>query len=294
MKTVIKLLKVYFIIIIISTSIFVNSEVNNLKRNNEKKEEKIETRDNHIKTDTEAVTNNKNKNNITAPKIQPPVARNRILPEHLINSDMPINYYYPYFHKTRIIQFRDNILDYNSLIVTCADPNCFYCNGLFPDECKKCATGYFLTANRCEEYCPEGYLADVLREKCVPVLPGVNDVYTSKAYSIGSCKNMCGKGMVMDCSCLASCKSSGNCCTDYNVEKCDYIIDKANISAQGCKEVEGCDLCDNISMVGAKLKCNQCSDNYYLYKGQCFRQCPADTDSDYTNKICKDRQGILV
>merc|ERR1711976_601799 len=102
---------------------------------------------------------------------------------------------------------------------------------------------YYLDGEKCNENCP-GKIADILTSKCIEVKDNNIDVLYTKSYSIGSCKNMCGK-VVKDCSCSPSCKSNGTCCTDYDTWNCDLLIEK-NIKVENCGDkIDNCELCDS-------------------------------------------------
>lgn len=81
-----------------------------------------------------------------------------------------ITYYYPYFFKNHLITFVDEI-DTSILVSTCSPgSNCAFCDPLNFEHCFKCDIGYFLNGFSCELFCPEGYVSDILRLKCVPVV----------------------------------------------------------------------------------------------------------------------------
>lgn len=225
------------------------------------------------------------------------------LPEHKISAKTPLRYFYPYFHKQGIIVFEDSVFEPSTLNTACTDPNCMYCKQLFPDTCKKCATGFFLKNIGCLYECPDGWVGDTLRGKCIKINKGTNsDIIYSKSYSSSSCLNMCGKTKetnpinLVDCSCDSGCKLGGLCCTDYDIVNCDLISDNALKVKDQCSSNEGCDLCDSVKKIGdGKLKCNQCSEKYYLYKGECFKDnCPPATILNKKNNICKEITCIFI
>ena len=108
-----------------------------------------------------------------------------------------ISYYYPYFFKAHLISFQDDI-DITTLVTTCTDPRCHYCDPLARDKCLKCDTGFFLLGSSCDSYCPDGYVADILRSKCILPQKVSTEIIYTMAYTVGSCLNMCGN-MVNDC-----------------------------------------------------------------------------------------------
>lgn len=203
-----------------------------------------------------------------------------------ISASTSISYYYPYFYKTHLITFADEI-DTTILISTCSDIACSYCDPVFTGKCMKCATGFFLAGDSCVSYCPDGFVSDILRLKCIEVATVTTEIVYTKAYSFGSCRNMCGK-MVQDCSCSPSCKSRGNCCTDYDVVNCDGIMEKSSkVTAETCSKTDNCEFCDNNLTLGdGNQKCNQCKESYYLLDGRCYSSCPEGTSADVINYVC--------
>jgi hypothetical protein len=199
-----------------------------------------------------------------------------------------ITYYYPYFYKTHLITFPENSnyffsqSDLTDTMPTCAE-NCLLCTASNSAQCLRCSSGYYLDEGKCVEYCPEGKLADILRAKCLSREFSANlDVVYTMAYSVGSCSNMCGK-MVQDCSCAPSCKSRGNCCTNYDVVNCDFIIEKSSkTDEQKCKDA-GCALCEEKDN---SLKCSQCPDDKFLFNGTCVDTCPEGFSANSINKVC--------
>jgi hypothetical protein len=201
-----------------------------------------------------------------------------------VTSSTSISYYYPYFYKTHLITFADEV-DTTILVEKCYVPGCSWCSASDPYVCLKCSTGFFLAEEACVTWCPQSYYSDILRSKCVLATNVVTEVIYTKAYSTGSCKNTCGK-MMEDCSCSSSCKGQGSCCTDYVSHNCDDLEKKSqNVD---CKLNENCLFCDDKT----KLKdsdtptCNQCKDNFFLYEGKCQNICPDGTAPDTKNSIC--------
>jgi len=81
-----------------------------------------------------------------------------------------ISYYYPYFVKNHLITFVDEV-DTSVLVSTCSPgSNCAFCDPLNFEHCHRCDIGYFLNGYGCELFCPEGYVSDILRLRCVPVV----------------------------------------------------------------------------------------------------------------------------
>jgi hypothetical protein len=143
----------------------------------------------------------KRKNNqviVEVPPVQETVVNEvSTLVELPVDYHTSISYYYPYFYKAHLITFHDEV-DLTTLVTACTDPKCSYCSPTASDKCLKCDTGFFLNGTSCDSYCPDGYVADILRSKCIlPELVTTEIIYTM-AYTIGSCNNMCGH-MVDDC-----------------------------------------------------------------------------------------------
>jgi len=203
-----------------------------------------------------------------------------------------ISYYYPYFVKSNLISFADEI-DIEYLSTSCSDDLCMYCDPISPTSCAKCVTGFFLYNGSCMSICPLGYYADTLRYKCVPDTSTVEIVYT-KAYSIGSCVNACGFERI-DCDCSPSCRLNGTCCTDFDLFDCPVVVEffarKTKSEGDDCAEKNiGCKFCDKKKLIDTKekvKKCNQCNEGYFLFEGRCFETCPERTIANNTNKICE-------
>jgi hypothetical protein len=140
--------------------------------------------------------------------------------EYPIGETSSFVYYYPYFVKSNIITFADEI-NLKVLSSTCSEIKCAYCEKINSTICKKCHTGFFLFNDSCVSICPIGYFADNLRAKCVAESSTIEVFYT-KAYSIGSCINACGLQRI-DCECSPLCRFRGTCCTDFNFN-CPVIV----------------------------------------------------------------------
>ncbi|MFM7857538.1 MAG: furin-like repeat-containing protein, partial [Flammeovirgaceae bacterium] len=117
--------------------------------------------------EVEVLQNRKNNQvDVEVPPIQETVVNEvSTLVELPVDYHTSISYYYPYFYKAHLITFNDEV-DLTTLITTCADPKCNYCSPTASDKCFKCDTGYYLNGNTCQSYCPEGFVADILRSKC--------------------------------------------------------------------------------------------------------------------------------
>jgi hypothetical protein len=123
--------------------------------------------------------------------------------------------------------------------------------------------------------------------KCIAVASYSTEIIFTKAYSLGSCLNMCGKA-IQDCSCSSSCKLKGDCCTDYDTIGCDLIVSKAaKVNKDDCNKNANCSMCDDTLKLGDDtIKCNQCQDGFYLLDGRCYQKCPEGTNADDVNFVC--------
>jgi hypothetical protein len=106
-----------------------------------------------------------------------------------------------------------------------------------------------------------------------------------KAFSIGSCKNMCGK-QLPDCSCLASCSQIGNCCSDYR--ECELLLRNPEKSQSCVAKKLNCEMCSN------ENDCVQCKPGLYLKNGDCTQQCELDDKVFKENMLCIKNQRCLV
>ena len=125
-----------------------------------------------------------------------------------------------------------------------------------------------------------------MRQKCIRIEEVDSISLFMKTYTKGSCTNQCSKPNLIDCSCSDKCKNSGTCCFDYGTVNCDKMIDISKSIEDECKQTNpNCDLCDRVDN---KLKCNQCKQRLYLYKGDYYEICPQDTTEDNSNFLCRD------
>ena len=106
---------------------------------------------------------------------------------------------------------------------------------------------------------------------------------------MGSCKNLCGK-VSSDCSCLPSCISEGNCCSDYHL--CENLINKNILRQSECNKINPkCDLCEDFS---PQAKCGKCKEGLFNRSGECLQSCFNDDTVMPLNKICIPNQNCLV
>lgn len=160
----------------------VNNRYNNLPKNNNAVVDSIEFPINNLPKQT--LNNNnlliqnlnsklQNENKIT--KIE---SLEYALPEiNLFNRK--IEYFYPYFLKTNLLDLQNNNKGFLSQTVPidfrkinnnlqCLDPLCEYCDQNNTVMCLQCLPGHFLLDGKCFISCPVNFLADVYKRECVP------------------------------------------------------------------------------------------------------------------------------
>lgn len=164
------------------------------------------------------------------------------------------------------------------------DLGCQLCESSTALSCIDCRLGFFLHEQRCFTQCPINFVADIFKRKCIPnSMPTRYQQYVYiKAFSTGSCKNLCGE-ISNDCSCHHTCMLQGTCCSDYN--DCEKLVTDNNGRKEICDQVKHCDLCD---FNKSQLSCGQCDKKYFLSNGACASSC-SDTQITMTdNRYCKD------
>ena len=87
------------------------------------------------------------------------------LPQITIDSKHNIDYYYPYFYKTHIIDYYDN-LNTNHLSSDCLDLGCEWCDTASKAICHQCRHGFYNYNSKCYTVCPYNYIADIYKRKC--------------------------------------------------------------------------------------------------------------------------------
>ena len=90
------------------------------------------------------------------------------LPEITVDNSHKIDYYYPYFYKTHIIQYQE-VINYSQLTNDCRDIGCQWCDLGTKMTCSECRHGFFLYQGKCYTSCPEGYIADIFKKICSPM-----------------------------------------------------------------------------------------------------------------------------
>lgn len=121
-----------------------------------------------------------------------------------------------------------------------------------------------------------------------------------KAFTFGSCKNICGKESI-DCSCESICVYQGNCCSDYH--ECEDLILTNQNKVYECQTGNpSCELCENFihkedPMIPGKIlpfKCGKCREGFMLRYGECVPVCHPNDKIILPNKICISTQKCLV
>jgi hypothetical protein len=112
-----------------------------------------------------------------------------------------------------------------------------------------------------------------------------------KAFSTGSCKNICGR-VSIDCSCQPNCINSGTCCSDYN--DCEVLFRKNLNKKEECElKNDKCELCLDFENP-QNNKCGQCKNDLYLKSGKCVSNCEIYERPIKENMICHQNQKCLV
>ena len=105
-------------------------------------------------------------------------------------------------------------------------------------------------------------------------------------------------------SCSPSCKSKGDCCSDYDSVGCDLInmntnLTTSTVESNTCTDNVGCVSCDSKLTIQNSFKqqiplCNLCSNSLYYFNGTCIETCPENTISINTNKICIEKLSCSI
>lgn len=246
------------------------------------------------------------------------------LPEISIDKNQRIEHYYPYFYKTHLLEYnnmidrqpqsnnaihingphpninpnlniRNSPITVPTPIIECADIACEICDIQTKMKCLKCFHGFYSLDNKCYKSCPVNYIADIFKRQCVLVASNNQNTFSRitylKAFSTGSCINMCGR-VSEDCSCQQDCKQLGNCCSDYYI--CEDLYKKNLNKGEECQSKNPtCELCSDMNN-GANTKCSQCKAGYYLRNEECVSICD-QYDKVFTNSMtCVKGQRCLV
>ncbi len=112
-----------------------------------------------------------------------------------------------------------------------------------------------------------------------------------KAFTVGSCKNICGNINSIDCSCHPSCVTQGSCCSDY--QQCETLnFVNLNRKTECSPQVPNCDLCSFPQ--NGKVECAQCSNGFFLRSGQCVENCFPSDKVILPNRLCLKNQDCRV
>lgn len=149
------------------------------------------------------------------------------------------------------------------------DSGCGRCDPKNSKICLQCIKGLELDTNNwsCVINCPQGYFYDNSTNKCN--------------------------------SCIKNCKSCSNnetCtqCKDFfllssNNKSCDITCPKNQIDINNkCFDcpITKCNECTYNLLKPNKIDCLSCKDNFKLYKGQCFKDCPYGTKISLDGLTC--------
>lgn len=111
-----------------------------------------------------------------------------------------------------------------------------------------------------------------------------------KAFSNGSCRNICGR-VSIDCSCEADCVNKGTCCSDYN--DCEVLFRKNLNKKDECEKTNpSCELCSDLD--NNTNKCGQCKTGLYLKSEKCVNECGINDKIRNDNKLCLNIERCLV
>lgn len=128
----------------------------------------------------------------------------------------------------------------------------------------------------------------------------VSQISYLKAFTFGSCKNICGRESI-DCSCERTCIYQGNCCSDYN--ECENLyFNNLNRNFECQSGNINCELCENFihnkdPLFEGKLspfKCGKCKGGFSLRYGECLPNCGINDKILVPNRICISTQKCLV
>ncbi len=139
----------------------------------------------------------------------------------------------------------------------CQAENCDICEESQPKQCRQCKNNYININGECKKDCPVGFYKDE-NVKCQ------------------ACRPECTTCNVKD-SCLG-CKdekfilSEDGKCTD----KCAPQFAAVNGKCKKCETLD-CNVCEKNNL----KNCQQCLENFSLYKNQCIKVCPKGTRSSF-------------
>lgn len=120
----------------------------------------------------------------------------------------------------------------------------------------------------------------------------------SKAFSTGSCVNICGQ-KAEDCSCKEDCMNEGTCCSDFSI--CNKLWKDNEGKRDECKKYSSsCELCNFSGNSGNETSketvssCGQCIEGLYLRQKKCVTSCIGDDRIMEINKVCLVNPKCLV
>lgn len=138
-----------------------------------------------------------------------------------------------------------------------------------------------------------------VRKYILIILDTFSRVTYLKAFSTGSCKNMCGK-VASDCSCRPDCTQLGNCCSDYR--DCEVLFRKNQNRKEECESRNPtCELCLDLDTQNAphnnnhpSTKCGQCKPGFFLRNDECVKFCDINDRVHKENMVCHKSNRCLV
>lgn len=103
------------------------------------------------------------------------------LPSIEIDNRHKIDYYYPYFYKTHILEYQE-VIDYKNLSNNCSDLGCNWCDANMRNICFECRHGFFLYQENCYTTCPQNHYADIFKKKCIPIDTQSKSIHSSNNF----------------------------------------------------------------------------------------------------------------
>jgi len=99
------------------------------------------------------------------------------LPLINIDNSRSIDYYYPFFFKTKVIDYRQSSLPLNNVCDKCMELTCELCDIAQIGVCRKCRHGFFLHMGKCFNRCPINTIADIYKGSCNQLDHSGNQIY---------------------------------------------------------------------------------------------------------------------
>ena len=175
-------------------------------------------------------------------------------------------------------------------------------------NCDKCAPLHVFDGTKCTLNCPRGTFKDgseckACAEGCDDCMNGFTCIACQSGFKIylGGCLAACPAGTFAlgggdTCfACVSPCKT----CSGPSNSECDSCVDGFVYFNRECRTdcIEGtyfadgsCLACSNRckTCTGISTQCTSCFDRQFLYKGNCFNECPAAIVNDICTDKCPD------